>query len=205
LSYGIDMTVDWIPVVPAAHYSCGGVVTDLLGRSSIDRLYACGEVASTGVHGANRLASNSLLEALVFGHRAAVDAVSRGSEWTLCDSVPEYPARRLSRYAPPDQIASLRNRLQSVMQKYVGIVRNDSRLQKASQALDAIQDEADQLIDNYKVSDDCLELKNLLVVADLIVTCAQMRHESRGLHYNTDYPEALETEKKDSVIEMSGR
>ena len=198
LSFGIDITTDQIPVVPAAHYSCGGVVTDLVGRTTIDGLYACGEVACTGVHGANRLASNSLLEALVFGKRAAKDAITRTDLSRPVVNV----AADTRRGGPLDHalIAALRGRLQRVMQKYVGIVRSDSRLQKASAALDALRAEARPLIVGPVLSDDLLELRNMIEVAGLIVACARKRKESRGLHYTTDYPETLESERHDTVL-----
>ena len=199
LSFGIDITTDQIPVVPAAHYSCGGVVTDLVGRTTIDGLYACGEVACTGVHGANRLASNSLLEALVFGKRAAKDAIMR-TDLSMPDVKVPADTRR---GGSPDHalIAALRGRLQTVMQKYVGIVRSDARLQKASAALDALRAEAQPLINGPILSDDLLELRNMIEVAGLIVACAQKRKESRGLHYTTDYPETLESERHDTVLQ----
>ena len=201
LSFGIDITTDWIPVVPAAHYSCGGVHTDLRGRTTIDRLYACGEVASTGVHGANRLASNSLLEALVFGQRAADDAGDNADGWAACQAVADYPgaARRIGVH-DHEQVARLRHRLQTVMQKYVGIVRTDSRLQKAAAAVAALNSEAQAIFDDCVLSDDVLELRNMIEVATLIIVCAQRRRESRGLHYNTDYPEARESERHDTIL-----
>jgi L-aspartate oxidase len=201
LSFGIDITTDWIPVVPAAHYSCGGVYTDLTGRSSIDRLYACGEVACTGVHGANRLASNSLLEALVFSKRAAEDALERVSGWKI-PSLPEYsePNRRRG-HADQAYVEGLRHRLQTVMQKYVGIVRSDSRLQKASDAITALRSESASVLREYLMNDSMLELRNMIEVADLIIRCAQRRHESRGLNYNTDYPSPSEEERHDTILE----
>jgi L-aspartate oxidase len=206
LTFGIDMTTDWIPVVPAAHYSCGGVRTDLQGRADIKNLYACGEVASTGVHGANRLASNSLLEALVFGKRAAENALETVS------LVPNSDGVGLSPLAPPElggggrlgenseQVAHLRHRLQGVMQKYVGIVRTDARLQKAADAIAALRVEAEALFETETSTDNALELRNLLDVGALIIRCAQARKESRGLHFNTDYPQALESEQHDTLI-----
>ena len=201
LSFGIDMTTDWIPVVPAAHYSCGGVRTNLTGRTTLEGLYACGEVACTGVHGANRLASNSLLEALVYGKRAAEDAVERGDLPAACRSVKPFPGTA-KRVGAIDHalVAALRHRLQRVMQKYVGIVRSDSRLQKAAAAVKALRDEAQPLFDDFVLADDVLELRNMVEVAGLIITCAQKRHESRGLHYTTDYPLALESERHDTVV-----
>ena len=201
LSFGIDITTDQIPVVPAAHYSCGGVVTDLQGRTTIAGLYACGEVASTGVHGANRLASNSLLEALVFGKRAAIDAQKRSDLAAACQSAPPLPgaARRVGALDHA-QVEALRNRLQRTMQKYVGIVRSDSRLAKAAAAVDALDAEAHLLFNGSILADDILELRNLICVAQLIIRCAQTRKESRGLHYTTDYPLTLESERHDTVL-----
>ncbi len=201
LSFGIDITTDWIPVVPAAHYSCGGVVTDLHGRTTLPGLYACGEAASTGVHGANRLASNSLLEALVFGKRAADDALARTDLGAAPLSVPDYPeiARRVGAL-DHEQVAALRSRLQTVMQKYVGIVRSDSRLAKASAAVSALRDEAQPLFDNGVLADDVLELRNMIEVAQLIIACAKKRKESRGLHYTTDYPQTVESERHDTTL-----
>ncbi len=198
LTFGIDMTTDWIPVVPAAHYSCGGVRTDLYGRTGIRNLYACGEVACTGVHGANRLASNSLLEALVFGKRAAEDVLASSSFPVLGEGVLAPP--ELGGEGDHEQIAHLRHRLQTVMQKYVGIVRTDARLQKAADAVAALRAEAVLLFESALGSDDALELRNLLDVGALIIRCARRRKESRGLHFNTDHPETLESERHDTVL-----
>jgi len=226
LSFGIDITTDWIPVVPAAHYSCGGVRTDLFGRTTIPRLYACGETACTGVHGANRLASNSLLEALVFGKRAAKDALAylEEQEWPprLSSGEPEgrVPAGtgeqegvsqgeiafpRLGGTGTEDAapIAALRHRLQTVMQKYVGIVRSDARLAKASAAVEALRGEAQTVFNDSVLSDAGLELRNMIDVAGLIVRCAQMRRESRGLHFTTDYPKPVESERHDTVLKRT--
>jgi len=199
LSYGIDMATDWIPVVPAAHYSCGGVRTDLFGRTGINRLYACGEVASTGVHGANRLASNSLLEALVFSKRAADDAIEQ--QWDLPgDPAPFVGPKKRPGWVDIEQVRSLRHRLQSVMQKYVGIVRTDSRLNKATAAIEAIQTEANSVFRTSLYNDEILELRNILQSASLIVQCAHRRRESRGLHYNLDCPNTLDSERHDTIV-----
>ena len=201
LSFGIDMTTDWIPVVPAAHYSCGGVRTDLTGRTTIQRLYAAGEVACTGVHGANRLASNSLLEALVFSRRAAGDALANAGSWEMRQSAPAFP-RRPSAPAITDRehITALRHRVQAVMQKYVGIVRTDARLQKAASALEAIRSDAKPHLDGAGLTQELLELRNMIEVGSLIIRCAQSRKESRGLHYNTDYPGARDDQRHDTVL-----
>ncbi len=201
LSFGIDITTDWIPVVPAAHYSCGGVRTDLFGRTTIPRLYACGETASTGVHGANRLASNSLLEALVFGKRAAKDALAYLGEPREAETAFLTPPV-LGGAGTEDTaaVAALRNRLQIVMQKYVGIVRSDARLAKASAAIEALRVEAEVLFKDSTLSDAGLELRNMIDVAGLIVRCAQRRRESRGLHFTTDYPRLVDSERHDTVL-----
>ncbi len=172
-----------------------------MGRSTINGLYACGEVACTGVHGANRLASNSLLEALVFGKRAAEDALDRTDLPAPCASVPPFPgdARRVGALDHA-LVAALRHRLQTVMQKYVGIVRSDSRLQKAAAAVQSLRTEAQPLFDDHVLSDDVLELRNMIEVAGLIIRCAQKRKESRGLHYTTDYPQTVESERHDTIL-----
>jgi len=205
LSFGIDITTDWIPVVPAAHYSCGGVVSDLHGRTTLGGLYACGEAACTGVHGANRLASNSLLEALVFGKRSADDALARTDLPAACADVPDFPGQG-GRVGALDHalVAALRNRLQAVMQKYVGIVRSDARLLKARTAVDALRAEAQPLFDGCILADDVLELRNMIEVAGLIIACARKRKESRGLHYTTDYPQAVESERHDTTLTRAG-
>jgi L-aspartate oxidase len=194
LSYGIDITSEWIPVVPAAHYSCGGVMTDLFGRTRLEGLYACGEVACTGVHGANRLASNSLLEALVFSRRAAEIALSEDRRLPSA-SLPE---PQIDIGADSYEEAKLRERLQVVMSKYVGIVRSSSRLGKARAAVTAIA--ADTKSAGMRLTHSVQELTNLLAVAQLIVRSAQARHESRGLHYTTDYPEPVDSERHDTVL-----
>lgn len=212
LTFGIDITTDWIPVVPAAHYSCGGVMTDLFGRTNIDRLYACGEVACTGVHGANRLASNSLLEALVFGERAAADALKRVKDWAISTPASSTDSGRLpsptsggrGESVSLEEIGDLRERLQTVMQKYVGIVRSDERLQKASDAIGALRVEAEGRFSRAAITNETLELRNLIEAAELIVRSAQTRKESRGLHFTTDYPEPRESERHDTVLQRAG-
>jgi L-aspartate oxidase len=197
ISIGIDITVNMIPVAPAAHYSCGGIKTDEWGRSSIRNLYACGECASTGLHGANRLASNSLLEAMVFAHRCYLDSMTRFSGSADPSfrpgrgsgaSVPDWNARGTSEPKEMILITQSLKELQLIMSDYVGIVRNDVRLQRAMRRLDLLWEETEQLYQNTSVSPQLLELRNMITVGYLIVKGAGFRKESRGLHYNTDYP-----------------
>lgn len=190
LSIGIDITKNMIPVSPAAHYSCGGIKTDEWGRSSIRNLYACGECASTGLHGANRLASNSLLEAMVFAHRCYMDSVVKvNNPATSSDSiVPDWNAKGTTEPKEMILITQSLKELQQVMSDYVGIVRNDIRLQRAMRRLDLLWEETEQLYQTSTLSPQLLELRNMITVGYLIVKGAMFRKESRGLHYNTDYP-----------------
>ena len=194
LSIGIDITKHMIPVSPAAHYSCGGIKTDEWGRSSIRNLYACGECASTGLHGANRLASNSLLEAMVFAHRCYLDSAERFSEppsLLAADGlikVPDWNAEGTTEPREMILITQSLKELQQVMSDYVGIVRNDVRLQRAMRRLDLLWEETEQLYETSTLSPQLLELRNMITVGYLIVKGASFRKESRGLHYNTDYP-----------------
>ena len=191
MSIGIDITEDMIPVSPAAHYSCGGIKTDEWARTSIKNLYACGECASTGLHGANRLASNSLLEAMVFGHRAYLDSlenepIANGN--TKRQLVPDWDAKGTRE---PDEmilITQSRKELQQIMSDYVGIVRTNVRLERAMKRLDLLFAETEQLYRTTSVSPHLCELRNLISVGYLIVKGATFRKESRGLHFNTDYP-----------------
>ena len=191
LSLGLDITREWIPVVPAAHYICGGVVTDIEGRTSIENLYACGEVACTGMHGANRLASNSLLEAVAFAHFSAESAKRNISR--LKDlSFPYIPPWSLEGVFDQQEwviISHNREWIEKFMWDYVGIVRSDRRLKQAKVRIDILLEE---ITDFYKVNPvtyDVVELRNLATVAKLIIACALQRKESRGLHYNIDYPQ----------------
>ena len=188
LSIGIDISKSMIPVAPAAHYSCGGIKTDEWGRSSIRNLYACGECASTGLHGANRLASNSLLEAMVFAHRCFLDVTEKAGSVTINKNLPDWKAEGTS--APKEMILITQSlkELQLVMSDYVGIVRNDIRLQRAMRRLDLLWEETEQLYESSSVSPQLLELRNMITVGYLIVKGAGFRKESRGLHFNTDYP-----------------
>ena len=191
LSLGLDITKDWIPVVPAAHYICGGVVTDAQGRTGIENLYACGEVACTGMHGANRLASNSLLEAVAFAHFAAISAKARLS--SMKDfSLPPIPSWSLAGVFDQQEwviISHNRDWIQKFMWDYVGIVRSNRRLEQAKRRIDILLDE---ILEFYKVNPityDVIELRNISIAAKLIIECALQRKESRGLHYNLDYPD----------------
>jgi L-aspartate oxidase len=187
-SVGIDISKDMIPVAPAAHYSCGGIKTDEWGRTSIINLYAAGECASTGLHGANRLASNSLLEAMVFAHRCYMDSVQKISDISFNENIPDWKAEGTREPKEMILITQSFKELQSVMSDYVGIVRNDVRLRRASRRLDLLWEETEALYKTTTVSPQLLELRNMITVGYLIVKSAMFRHESRGLHFNTDYP-----------------
>ena len=187
---GLDVFRDPIPVVPAAHYMCGGVVTDLEGRTELPGLYACGEVACTGVHGANRLASNSLLEGLVFARRAGKAVLAQvGAE--MGRAVPKLPAWRLEgTVEPKEQVIQDHNwdAIRRVMWDYMGIVRSDERLARAASMVSAIREQTEGDYRRYRLDADLVELRNIGLVADLIVASARRRQESRGLHYNVDHP-----------------
>lgn len=188
LSIGIDISRDMIPVAPAAHYSCGGIKTDEHGQSSILGLYACGEVASTGLHGANRLASNSLLEAMVFGRRCSEHTLAHIDERPLETRIPDWNAEGTSDPKEMILITQSRKELQSTMSDYVGIVRSNVRLERAMSRLDLLHRETEALYKSSTLSPQLCELRNLITVAYLIVKSAQFRKESRGLHYTVDYP-----------------
>lgn len=188
ISIGIDITKHMIPVAPAAHYSCGGIKTDEWGRSSIKNLYACGECASTGLHGANRLASNSLLEAMVFAHRCFIDVAEKVKGISFNMFLPDWNAEGTTDPKEMILITQSLKELQLIMSDYVGIVRNDIRLQRASRRLDLLWEETEQLYQSSSLSPQLLELRNMITVGYLIVKGASFRKESRGLHFNTDYP-----------------
>ena len=195
LSIGIDISKDMIPVAPAAHYSCGGIKVDEKGRTSIRNLYAVGECSSTGLHGANRLASNSLLEAMVFAHRCfeyVSQKVVNGvppSQYRKTAPVPEWNARGTSHPKEMIVITQSLKELRQIMSDYVGIVRNNYRLQRASRRIDMLWDETEELYRSSKVSPQLLELRNMITIGYLIIKGAIFRKESRGLNFNTDYPE----------------
>ncbi|MCS3801811.1 L-aspartate oxidase [Niastella sp. OAS944] len=190
-SIGIDVSKHYIPVAPAAHYSCGGIKTDEWGRTSIKHLYAAGECASTGLHGANRLASNSLLEAMVFAHRCFTDAAEKIKtiDWSVeAQSMPDWKATGTTQPKEMILITQSFKELQQVMSDYVGIVRTNIRLERAAKRLDLLWEETEALYQTTALSPQLCELRNMITVGYLIVKCAQFRKESRGLHFNTDYP-----------------
>ena len=199
LRLGIDITKAPIPVVPAQHYTCGGVVVDLEGRTDAPGLYAAGEVTQSGLHGANRLASNSLLECLVFGEAAAKHIIDHFAE---LPDVPQIRAWDESRVTDSDEevvIAQTWGEIRRFMWNYVGIVRTTKRLERAKHRIDMLRQEVRDYYRNFRVTPDLIELRNLVEVADLIIRSALSRHESRGLHYTLDYPELL-PKAKDTVL-----
>jgi L-aspartate oxidase len=202
LRWGIDITRQPIPVVPAAHYMCGGITTNLEGRTTIPGLWAIGECACTGLHGANRLGSNSLLEGLVFAHRAAealrgMDKAERSRPW------PEVPDWDVGEAGTSDEAVVITqnwDELRRLMWNYVGIVRSDKRLRRAERRIALLQEEIAEYYWKYFVTRDLLELRNIATVAQLIVECASARRESRGLHFTIDYPELDSKQERDMVV-----
>jgi len=201
LEYGYDITREPIPVVPAAHYTCGGVVTDHFARTDLDRLYAIGECAFTGLHGANRLASNSLLECLVFA-KAAAEHIGK----QLSEPEPQQPklsAWDESRVTDPDEqvvVSHNWDELRRGMWSYVGIVRTTKRLQRAQHRVNMLKEEVREFYSNFKVTNDLIELRNLLLVSELIIRSALARRESRGLHFTRDHVHPLPAPAKDTIL-----
>ena len=197
--FGIDMARDPIPVVPAAHYTCGGVLVDGHGLSDVPGLYAIGEVSCTGLHGANRLASNSLLECLVFARAASRHILERLDEPFPDVTAPHWDESQVTDSDEDVVIAHNWEELRRFMWDYVGIVRTDKRLQRAQRRLDLLKQEIHEYYSHYRVSNDLIELRNLVHVAELIVRSALSRQESRGLHYNLDHPETL-ARSEDTIL-----
>lgn len=199
LDFGIDITREPIPVVPAAHYTCGGVLVDSLGRTDVPNLYAIGETTFTGLHGANRMASNSLLECFVYARSAAADILAELPKTQTLVALPCWDASQVTDSDEDVIIAHNWDELRRFMWDYVGIVRTNKRLARAQHRVRLLLDEIDEFYSNYKVSRDLIELRNLAQVAELIILSAMQRHESRGLHYTLDYPDLL-PEARDTIL-----
>lgn len=201
MALGIDITRDMIPVVPAAHYTCGGVMVDQHSQTDVPGLYAIGETSFTGLHGANRMASNSLLECFVYGMSAARHIESRLQQFApLAETLPQWDASRVKEH-PDEDVVILQNwdELRHFMWNYVGIVRSTKRLRRALNRIQMLKAEIDEYYSDYRISKNLIELRNLVLVSEMIVRCALMRQESRGLHYTIDHPD-LAAEIRDSVL-----
>ncbi|MBV1920229.1 MAG: FAD-binding protein, partial [Pseudomonadales bacterium] len=199
LELGIDICKEPIPVVPAAHYTCGGVVTNKYGESGVDGLYCIGETAFTGLHGANRMASNSLLECLVYAISASKSICGKLNTPVTSLDIPQWDESQVTDSDEDVVISHNWDELRRFMWDYVGIVRTDKRLARALHRVELLQREIDEYYSNYKVSNDLIELRNLVLVGELIIRSALQRKESRGLHFTLDYPEQLPI-AKDTVL-----
>lgn len=193
LSIGLDMTKDFIPVTPAAHYLCGGILVNEYGASSINNLYACGECSSTGLHGANRLASNSLLEAAVYAHRIFIDSVNKFISINFKENIPNWDDSNTKLLNEDILVTHNLRETQKFMSDYVGIVRSDFRLERAMRRLGLLYEETESFYKNTKLSVKLCELRNVIQVAYLVIKSAMNRKESRGLHFTTDFPEHAQT------------
>ncbi len=203
-AFGVDMATQPMPVVPAAHYTCGGVVTDFRGRTDLRALYAVGEVSHTGLHGANRMASNSLLECLVFAEAAARDILEEAEAGPEPSGLPEWDESRVTDSDEEVVVAHNWHELRRFMWDYVGIVRTTKRLQRAKRRADLLTHEIEEYYGNFRVTNDLIELRNLVVVAELIIQSALERKESRGLHYTRDYPEPDDSRPPQNTVLTPG-
>jgi len=203
LEFDIDITKQPIPVVPAAHYTCGGVLTDSYARTDIANLYAIGEVACTGLHGANRMASNSLLECLVFAERASEDILQNLPGISPPPPIPDWDESQVSDSDEEVVVSHNWDELRRFMWDYVGIVRTDKRLSRAMSRVELLKKEIGEYYSHFRVTSDLLELRNLVIVAELIIRCAQLRKESRGLHYTLDYPGTDDSKPAQNSVLMS--
>jgi L-aspartate oxidase len=201
------MRKDPIPVIPAAHYLCGGIVTDIYGRTSKQGLFAGGETACTGLHGANRLASNSLLEALVFAHRSA-QIIEREIKPLKDIEIKKVPKWDIGKATPSDEMVVVSqnwDEIRRLMWNYVGIVRSNKRLKRAKRRIELLKEEIKEYYWDFLVTRDLLELRNIATVGELIITCAEKRKESRGLHFNLDYPSLDPNFCKDTILSREGK